>query len=242
VADDRPIVLAHRGARRRAPENTLAAFATARALGADGVELDVRRAGDGALVVLHDPAPPGRPPVAETDASTLRTWCPTMPILAEALDTCRGLVVNVELKNLPWEPGFDADERIADEVVALLARRGDADAVLVSSFHLTTIDRVHAAGAHVPTAFLFFAGLDLIEAVDLTAERGHRAVHPDVRALGGPEASDFVEHAHARGLLVNVWTVNEPAEMERLAVLGVDGLITDLPDVARQVLGRGTRT
>jgi glycerophosphoryl diester phosphodiesterase len=110
--------------------------------------------------------------------------------------------------------------------------------VLVSSFHLPTVDRVHERAAPVPTAFLFLAGMDLIEVVDLAADRGHVAVHPDLRALGGPEAHEFVAHAHDRGLAVNVWTVNEPADMARLADLGVDALVTDVPDVALRKLGR----
>jgi len=238
----RPLVLAHRGARRRAPENTLEAFAAARALGADGVELDVRRTRDGALVIHHDPGPVGGPVIVEADAAALRAAVPSMPTLAEALDECAGLLVNIEIKNLPWEPDFDADERVAERVVALLAERGGADRVLVSSFHLPTVDRVHELAPQVPTAFLFMRGMDLGEVVDLAADRGHAAVHPDVRALGGPEVVDFLAHATRRRLQVNVWTVNEPADMVRLADLGVDALVTDVPDVARVALGQAGST
>jgi glycerophosphoryl diester phosphodiesterase len=238
----RPLVLAHRGARRRAPENTLEAFAAARSLGADGVELDVRRTRDGALMIHHDPGPVGGPVIVETDAAALRAAVPSIPTLAEALDECAGLLVNIEIKNLPWEPDFDADERVAEQVVALLAERGGTDRVLVSSFHLPTVDRVHERAPRVPTAFLFIAGMDLVEVVDLAADRGHAAVHPDVRALGGPEVEDFMAHAAQRGLQVNVWTVNEPADLVRLAGLGVDALVTDVPDVARVALGQAGST
>lgn len=235
----RPLVLAHRGARRRAPENTLEAFVVARDLGADGVELDVRRTRDGALVLHHDPAPPGGPVLATIDHAEARARVPGIPTLAEALDVCVGLLVNIEIKNLPWEADFDAAESVADLVVSLLAERGGADRVLVSSFHLPTVDRIHSRAAHVPTAFLFLAGMDLVETVDLASDRGHVAVHPDLRALGGPEVHEFVEHAHERGLDVNVWTVNEPADMARLADLGVDALVTDVPDVALRTLDQG---
>jgi len=240
---DRPLVLAHRGARRRAPENTLAAFAAARALAADGVELDVRRTRDDALVLCHDPGPAGGPVLATIDLADVRADFPAIPTLTEALDECAGLLVNVEIKNLPWEPDFDPDERVATAVVDLLRARAGTDRVLVSSFHLPTVDHVRAGAPEVPTAFLFLAGMDLVEVVDLAADRGHAAVHPDVRALGGPEVAAFVGHAHERGLDVNVWTVNEPADMVRLADLGVDGLVTDVPDVARVALGqRGSTT
>lgn len=239
---DRPLVLAHRGARRRAPENTLAAFAIARDLGADGVELDVRRTRDGVLVLHHDPAPAGGPVLATVEHAEVRQRYPAIPTLAEALDVCASLLVNVEIKNLPWEPDFDADEAVADAVVELLAGRGGSDRVLVSSFHLPTVDRLHERAPDVPTAFLFLAGMDLVEVVDLVADRGHVAVHPDVRALGGPEVHEFVAHAHDRGLGVNVWTVNEPADMARLAALGVDALVTDVPDVALRTLGQAGST
>ncbi|MFM8304496.1 MAG: glycerophosphodiester phosphodiesterase [Actinomycetota bacterium] len=234
---DRPLVLAHRGARRRAPENTLEAFRRARELGADGVELDVRRTRDGVLVLHHDPGPAGGPVLATVDHAEVGERYPSIPTLAEALDVCRGLLVNVEIKNLPWEPDFDPRERIADDVVALLRARS-GDRVLVSSFHLTTVDHLHERAPEVPTAFLFLAGMDLREVADLAADRGHAAVHPDLRALGGPEVGEFVAHARARGLQVNVWTVNEPADMVRLADLGVDGLVTDVPDVALVAFGQ----
>ena len=82
---DRPLVLAHRGARRRAPENTLEAYAVARDLGADGVELDVRRTRDGALVLHHDPGPAEGPVLATLDHAEVRERFPTIPTLAEAL-------------------------------------------------------------------------------------------------------------------------------------------------------------
>lgn len=233
-----PLVIAHRGARRAAPENTLAAFSVARSLGADGVELDVRATRDGALVVHHDPAPPGGPVLATVDLSDVRARFPTIPTLTEALDECAGLLVNVEIKNLPWEPDFDREEQVAARVVALLADRRGADRILVSSFHLPTVDRVRALAPRVPTAFLCLAGVDLVEAADLTADRGHAALHPDVRALAGPEGPEVVAHAVERGLEVNVWTVNEPDDMVRLAAWGVHGLVTDVPDVARATLAQ----
>src|SRR5438132_7158722 len=101
----------HRGAAASVRENTVAAFEAAVAAGADGVELDVRRAADGRLVVHHDELPPELPP-----------WVPT---LDEALDACGDLLVNVELK-----------ERLATEVLPHVAGRR----VLVSSFDLDALD------------------------------------------------------------------------------------------------------
>ncbi len=234
----RPLVLAHRGARRRAPENTLEAFAVARDLGADGVELDVRRTADGVLVLHHDPGPTDGPVLATVTHAEVAARFPAIPTLDAALDVAAGLLVNVEIKNLPWEPDFDAAESVADAVVARVRGRGADDRVLVSSFHLPTIDRVHERAPELPTAYLFMVGTDLAAVVDVAAEHGHGALHPDVRALTDAAGADFVARAHDRGLAVNVWTVNDPAEIARMADLGVDAIVTDVPDVAFQVLGR----
>ena len=105
----RPLVLGHRGASAVSPENTVVAFERARDLGADGVELDVRRSRDGVLVVHHDPAIAGGHAIAELTWAELRAARPDLATLDEALDACRGLVVNAEVKCLPWEPDADRD-------------------------------------------------------------------------------------------------------------------------------------
>src|SRR4051812_6725756 len=107
----RPLVLAHRGASAQAPANTLEAFALARTLGADGVELDVRRTADDILVVHHDPDAAGIGLLADAEFATVRATLPALPTLAEALAQCEGLLVNVEIKCLPWEPDSDLPER-----------------------------------------------------------------------------------------------------------------------------------
>src|SRR5437588_12260658 len=106
-------ILGHQGATGSSRGNTIEAFVEARRLGADGVELDVRRCQDGALVVHHDPAIPGLGPIAELGVADLPAY---VPLLAAALETCAGLLVNVEIKNAPTEPGFDAEGMLASNV------------------------------------------------------------------------------------------------------------------------------
>ena len=102
------LVLAHRGARRQAPENTIPAFARAMELGADGVELDVHRTRDDALVVRHDAdGPPGV--WAELTLDAIRTAVPEVPVLAEVLDVCAGTLVNIEIENSPRDLDWDPD-------------------------------------------------------------------------------------------------------------------------------------
>jgi glycerophosphoryl diester phosphodiesterase len=232
----RPLVLAHRGARRHAPENTLEAFARAEALGADGVELDVRRTADGVLVVHHDPQTASGDLIATSTAERLRAAQAGIPTLAEALDACAGLVVNIEIKNSPLEPGFDGEERAADAVVGLLDARPGRDRVIVSSFQLPTIARVRSVGAAVATGLLTLTRVD-VRLLDVVVERGHQAIHPNHRTMSRRRAEQIVADAHDRGLQVNVWTVNAPVTIARLGEAGVDGLITDVPDVARVALG-----
>ena len=231
-----PRILAHRGACLVARENTIDAFSQARAQSADGIELDVHRSADGVLVVHHDPAAPGFGVLAEHSLAEIRQELPHVPSLAEALDACAGLLVNVEVKNLPGDPDFDHDDTAAGELVELLHARGGRDDVLVSSFNLNTIDRVRTLDARIPTGFLTLLGLDPLDGVTLAGDRGHNAVHPDVRSVPGAAADAVSARAHELGLAVNVWTVDDPAEIRRLAAAGVDGIITNAPDVARQAL------
>jgi glycerophosphoryl diester phosphodiesterase len=225
-----PRVIAHRGASAAFPENTIEAFRGARSMGADGVELDVRRTADGVLAVHHDAAlADGRVIVELTGADLPASVCD----LEAALDACAGLdVVNIEIKNWPDDPDFDPELRLADQVVALVDRRGDHRRVLVSCFHLPTVDRVRGLDERMATAWLTFSLPDQHAAIDRAARHGHSAIHPHVAFVD----TAYVEHAHDAGLEVNTWTCDDPDRMAELATLGVDGIVTNVPDVARRVL------
>jgi glycerophosphoryl diester phosphodiesterase len=230
-----PRVLAHRGAVRVAPENTLEAFVAASALGADGVELDVHRTADGGLVVHHDADARGVGVLAERAEADIRAARPEIPTLEEALDACTGMLVNIEVKNLPGDADYDPTDAVAASVVDLLTRRDGRDDVLVSSFNLESADRVRELDASIPTGFLTLVGMDPVDGIEIAHAHGHGAVHPDVRALTAEAAAATVARAHEFGMAVNVWTVNGEEEMQRLAAAGVDAIITDVPDVARRV-------
>jgi glycerophosphoryl diester phosphodiesterase len=225
------LVLAHRGANRLAPENTVAAMTRALELGADGVELDVHRTADHQLVVRHDAGTPAGI-LCELTLAQIRSALPEVPTLAEVLDVCRGGLVNVEVKNLPGDPDWDPDEQAVELLVALLEERGGADDVVVSSFHLPTVDRMRALAPQVPTGLLTF-GVDPLEALVAADSHGHHALHPDVWSLGGPVLGALTQRARERGLRVTVWTVNDPDELRRLEAAGVDAVITDDPSLYR---------
>ena len=221
--------MAHRGASKAERENTVAAFRRARELGADAVELDVRVTADGALVIHHNPdLADGR-----IIGRTLRAELPDhVPGLHEALDACAGMWVNVEIKNDPEEPDFDPTDRVADAVIAALVERDEPERWLISCFRIETVDRCRALAPEIRTAWLTVDVPD--GTVDRLVRRGHAALHPWSESV----TEDLVAEAHRAGLGVNVWTVDDPATMRRLADWGVDGLCSNVPDVACRVLGR----
>lgn len=228
-----PFIYGHRGASADAPENTIEAFTLARHQGADGVELDVRRTRDGTLAIHHDAALPDGRLLVHLARDELPS---SVPVLEAALDACAGLVVNIEIKNTPIDPDFDPERSLAGRVVALLAERAGAgmvDRPLISSFDPRTVDAVRAIDPSVPTALLTFLDPDATRGLALAVERGHGAIHP----WDGSVDADLVEAAHAAGIAVNVWTVDAPDRILALAELGVDGICTNVPGVARTLLG-----
>ena len=130
------LIIGHRGASRAEGDNTLAAFRRAVEMGADGVELDVRRSADDRLVVHHDPHLPDGGPSPTSPWPTCRR---TSPTLEAALDACAGIFVNVEIKNDPAEPDHDPSDWVAHRVGEVLARRGGGVRWLVSSFRFETV-------------------------------------------------------------------------------------------------------
>lgn len=217
-----PLVIGHRGAPRVARENTIAAFAAARASGADGVELDARRTTDGVLVVHHDP-------IAGLSLADLRADDPDIPTLADALDACVDMLVNVEIKCLPWEPDADDEEHTIVRAVVDVVRVHAPEAIL-SSFDLTAVDAVRSFAPEFITAWLT-SGQPLASAAPIAAEHGHAWLHPD-RATALAEGAAGIAAAHAADVRVDVWTVDEPDEMRALAASGIDAIVTNVPDVA----------
>jgi glycerophosphoryl diester phosphodiesterase len=226
----RPMVLGHRGAPRRARENTLEAFAAAASIGADGVETDVRRTADGVCVLHHDPAVDDFGLISEHPFAELRELRPEVPTLDEALDALGDLFVNLELKCLPWEPDADPDGIVARTVAAAVLGRRLTDRVVVSSFDLGVLGVVRSIDTRIPLGWLTF-GQTIDHGVGAAVERGLAWVHPDcAMVMEDPEGA--VRAAHDRGLKIDVWTVNDPADQRALAAAGVDALITDAPDEA----------
>jgi len=222
-------VFAHRGSAQSAPENSISAFLEARRLGADGVELDVRRSADGALVVHHDSAVEGIGEIATLAVADLPN---EIPLFDAALEACASMTVNIEIKNDPGEAGHDPTDGLAIDVVAHVVELDRRSEVIISSFDRATLDAVRRADAEIAIGLLLGFGVDPIDVLEGLVASGFNAVHPFVLLVSAP----LVEAAHTAGLAVNTWTVDAAHDLEAMARLGVDAVITDDVPLALAVI------
>jgi glycerophosphoryl diester phosphodiesterase len=228
----RPRVWAHRGDSAHAPENTMRAFEQARTKGADAIELDVRLDADGNVVVFHDDTlerlcnQAGR--IEELSAARcklLRVGGERVPLLAEVLHEL-DIEVDVEIK--APRPGRMGDVVAATVKVIKDSRRGDQ--IVVSSFDPFTLLQVHYAMPTMPIAYIFHDE----QALPLRTGWAGRWIGA---SLFHPQHTLCTEHRvrvwQRAGLPINAWTVDDPAELRRLAALGIDGVFVN--DVAHAV-------
>jgi glycerophosphoryl diester phosphodiesterase len=243
-----PVIIAHRGYRKRYPENTLAAFTAAFDAGVGMVELDVTLTKDRRVVVLHDDTldrtTDGRgrargftlDELKQLDAGSWfdpRFTGERLPTLEEVLDLCavRGMV-NIEIKADAFEAARQADA-IEEQVLTAVAERGMGDRVLISSFDVRflarIVDRNKAPAVGVLTE-------RRIESDPLSLCKSLRAFswHPDFRSV----TIARVRAMHAAGIMVFPYTVNQPDDFRRLLLMGVDGIFTDDPPLIQTVIGR----
>jgi glycerophosphoryl diester phosphodiesterase len=246
-----PAVVAHRGASALYPENTLPAFEGAIDAGADLVELDVRLSADGVPVILHDLdvsiTTDGSGRVHELtlaeikllDASRGGGAVAEVPTLREALELLSGRVgVNIEIKNLPEEPAFDSPREAAvEKTLSMLHEVAFSGPVVVCSFNWLSIERVRELEPSVPTGFLSVAAIDPWASLTYAKTKRHSFVLPHVVALDSA-GREFVEAAHAEGVRVGTWTVDDAPTIERLFEMRVDALATNDPAAAVPIRDR----
>lgn len=243
------IRVGHRGAAALAPENTLAAFATAHAAGVDAIEFDVFDLADGSLVLAHSndlyevSHGAGTGTVRDRSLAELRELAPDLPTLEEALAFFAerpGLVVHADLK---------LADRI-DEFVKTLERHGVAARTVVSSAHRQSLAAVARASPDVRIGFTY--------PEDKRGVSRRRILHPVIRVgtvalraalarrvpamLARAGANALMLHhavvspaavaaAHARGAAIWSWTVDHPDELARMEAAGVDAVITNDPGI-----------
>ena len=239
----KPLVWAHRGASGYAPENTLAAFQKAVDLGADGVELDIQLTKDDQIVVIHDETidrtSDGKGWVKDYTLEELRAFnynrtkpeykhadIPTMREVFELLKPTE-LFINIEIKT-----GVVFYEKIEEKILALTKEMGMEDRVCYSSFNHYTVTRIHELKPDAEVGFLYADGP--IDMPSYGVKHGVNALHP---ALYNLQYDGFVKECKEKGLKLNVWTVNERRYMEMCCQYGVDAIITNYSDIAKEVVG-----
>jgi glycerophosphoryl diester phosphodiesterase len=223
-------IFAHRGLHTVERENTVAAFLEAKAAGVHGVELDVRRTKDGALVVHHDAGIAGSGNICDLTVGELPHHVPT---LADAMNACTGITVNVEIKNWFEDPGYDPSGAMATQVMDLLSEMKWLDDTIVSSFDLDTclaVKKIHPA---IPVGWLLNWTESTVDCSRRAADAGLDAVHPHYKTLNEGD----VALIQGWGLDVNVWTVNSASSLQRMYDWGVDTIITDDPVLALSLGG-----
>jgi glycerophosphoryl diester phosphodiesterase len=220
------LTIGHRGWPTRYPDNTLRGFIAAAEV-ADGVELDIRRSGDGKLVLSHDPWLGGLP-VWQTPWSQL---CELdlgdghhPALLDEVLAALPDTPAQLEVKNWPTDPGFEPDHRLALET-AERARPGD----VVTGFNTATLEAVRRVYTDVSTGLCVPGAVDLDQAVNHCLDAGHSVLVPEFSLITGQLNTD---------LDIFPWTVNDVAIAEELVERGVTGIITNDPGTISATLRR----
>lgn len=279
------LIIGHRGARGLFPENTLAGFEAALALGVDALELDVGMTADDVVVVTHDPALnpdhtrdaagawlDGPGPLIRSlaaaaldtyDVGRLRPLTPYALLFPQQvardgariprLDAVLALPADfvIELKTFPADPGRSVDgATLAEAVVAVADAAGATPRITVEGFDWRGPRHLRRVRPDVRLAWLTRA--ETVRDAATWWGGPHPAdfggsVPRAVAAEGGPVwapdhrdlTPDLIAEAHALALLVMPWTVNAASDMRRLIGWGVDGIVTDRPDVAKDVLGKG---
>jgi glycerophosphoryl diester phosphodiesterase len=228
----KPLVVAHRGASVEQPENTIPAFEAAIDAGADAVEFDVRMTADGHAVVMHDPdvsrTTEGTGLVSEMTLEEIRKL--GVPTLEETLECLASrAAVDIEIKNLPGEPGFTFErEEAVEATLDALDAVGFPGQVIVSSFNPASIAHSRALRPDVPTGLLTSFDVAADEALARATADGHPWVLPFVSKV--LDASDgFADRVHAAAALLGVWIADDPDTARRLFELGVDAVATNDP-------------
>jgi glycerophosphoryl diester phosphodiesterase len=246
-----PLIIGHRGASAVAPENTLAAFARAMVEGADGIEFDVRLAGDGMPVVIHDATLERTGLVngivsqitsEELQMIDVGSWFDRrsggksteffgerLPTLQQVFDffSDKAALLYLEMKS-----DITGGAELADAVVRSIGQNSMRERVIVSSFELSLIEQVKSRDPSIRTAALFepkvsrpLSLMRTMKAVDLAKRFGAEEI-----ALHHALASRrVIGKAKEAGLRVVVWTVDNPDWVERARSLGVTALITNNP-------------
>lgn len=255
-----PLVIAHAddAGTARWPGNTLLFLQSNADLGVDVLEMDVNMTRDGEIVLLHDRAVDrttnGTGRVSDLTLADIQAldaayaWSPdggqtyplrgqgvVIPTLREVFERWPDYAMNIEIKQ--------ESPSMAEPLCALIRQYRRAEKTLVASFSDTAMREFRQACPTVATApssgeVTAFVLLNFAFLADTTSPAYHAFQVPLSHSNIPVVTPAFVQAAHRRNVQVHVWTINDPADMQRLIDMGVDGIMTDRPDILMQLLGR----
>ena len=231
-------ILAHRGSSAYAPENTLAAFKLAIEQGADGIELDVHFTKDQIPLVTHDDnvlrVTGYNGLVKELTLEEIKKlsfdnkmaayYGEKAPTLEEVLQLIKPskLMINIELKTNHQRP-----EGLEDACQELVKKYGTEDRILYSSFNHHSLNHIKTIAPNMPCGILYSD--NMFKEWNYAKTMNWEAIHPHFHSVYGKE---YIEECQKTGIACNTWTVDNPKDIQFLLDLGVDSIITNVPDVA----------
>lgn len=244
-------VISHRGANKVTPQNTIEAFKKAIQFRADGFETDVHLTGDGVPVICHnytiDKTSDGKGEIASNSLDYLKrfdfgsyfhhsykgTEIPTLEEFLNVSERANLKVLNIEIKS-PKNKVYE----IVDKVIDAVKAHNLFDKLLISSFDPDLLVYVKDYDENCKTGFLYSPDKPITykrvlgHEIDFAKSIGADALHPHQLFV----SPALVEAAHENGIMVNPWTVNKEKDIIKLVKMGVDGVITDVPNVAKRLI------
>ena len=246
-------VISHRGANKQAPQNTIPAFKKSIEIGVDGFETDIHLTSDGVPVVCHnytiDETSNGQGEVRSKTLEELRTYDfgsyfhekfkgTKLPTLEEFLALCE--TADIEIMNIEIKPPLDGNMEIVEKTINAVKEHGLFKKLLISSFDSNVLIECKRVDPECKTGFLyapnksFFYKKMLFGYVSFAKKIQADYLHPHYYTV----TKRYVEKLHENGIGINVWTVNKPEVVNKLLKMGVDGIITDVPQLVNELVER----
>ncbi|CAG7641013.1 Glycerophosphodiester phosphodiesterase [Paenibacillus solanacearum] len=245
MATNQPLVIAHRGAKGEAPENTLAAFRLGLEQGCDAIELDIHLSKDGEIIVIHDATMDrtsdmtgtvNKLTLAEIKQADAGKWFDEkyagekVPTLEEVFDLVpEHIMINVEIKG-------SYNRKLELALADLMKRKNRVHNVVISSFDHKCLVFMKLLLPDVRIGLLYDCNIGRHSALAATTGVPVFSLHPNAKRIDKEDVRDAVE----QGLQVYAYTINDAAKMEQAIDAGISGIITDFPGRLREILKKGS--
>lgn len=244
-------VISHRGANRRAPQNTIPAFKKSIEIGVDGFETDVHMSSDGVPVICHnytiDETSNGNGSISQMTLEQLRSYDfgsyygeefkgTQLPTLEEFLTLCEG--ADIEIMNIELKTPLDGEKDIVEKTISAVKEHNLFDKLLISSFSPELLVECKKVDPKCKTGYLYSPDRRIAYEkmifgyLKFAKEIGADYLHPHYSMV----TRHYVKKLHDNGIGVNPWTINKESIAKRMLACGVDGIITDIPDMVKELI------